>query len=728
MLRQLLWKFALPILAILALATYVAAPYVDRLLTNWFRTDIELRSRALFNSMEYALVSLARDPNPTNLSQYLERQTADERLHAIIVCDSAANLISRSASAPASIDCKPAATLARGQTLNLDGKSFHVARFVAAAGSAAPLNIVLVHDLSFIDRRQVSARDYLIAVVFLISVVVVLIVVGIAWLILKSWIRGLIGDIRRKSFLDELAGAPGSQREVLSQVRTALRELESSQRLEIDYRENWTPEALQHLVKERLESPEMMVVSNREPYVHNRAADGSIEVSYPASGMVTAVEPVIRACAGLWLAHGSGSADRDSVDRDDRLKVPPGDPSYTLQRIWLTEEEEQGYYYGFANEGMWPLCHVAHVRPVFRESDWEAYRLVNQRFADAVVKEARTEDPVVLVQDYHFALLPAMIRAKLPRATILTFWHIPWPNPESFAICPWRQEILAGLLGSSILGFHTQFHCNNFVDTVDRFMEARVDRENFTVTFRGKSTAVRRYPISVDWPPAAEMLAKPAEQCADDVRARNALPPGHRICIGVDRLDYTKGILERFRAVERLLELNPEWIGRFSLIQIAAPTRSSIDEYQSHETQVRALAVRINERFDGGRSLPPPILLKVEHHDAQLVYEYYRGADCCFVSSLHDGMNLVAKEYVAAQDPDDPGVLILSLLAGAALEMKEALLVNPHDLDGVADAIATAAAMPLAERKERWNAMMARLLEYDIHAWRRAYLEALEAA
>lgn len=524
MLRQLLWKFSLPILAILALATYVSAPYVDRLLTNWFRTDVELRSKALFNSMEYALVSLVRDPNITNLSQYLERQTADERLHAIIICDAAGRRISQSASAPASVDCRPASTPTRSQTVSLDGKSFHVARFVAAAGSAAPLSVVLVHDLSFIDRRQVSARDYLIAVVFLISLAVVLIVVGIAWLILKSWIRGLVGDIRRKSFLDELSGTPGSQREVLSQVRTALRELESSQRLEIDYRENWTPEALQHLVKEQLESPEMIVVSNREPYVHNRGADGSIDVSYPASGMVTAVEPVIRACAGLWLAHGSGSADRDTVDKDDRLMVPPRDPSYTLQRVWLTEEEEQGYYYGYANEGMWSLCHLAHVRPIFRDSDWAQYQQVNEKFANAIVRAARTRNPVILIQDFHLALLPKLIRQRLPEATIAVFWHIPWPSAEKFGICPQRNELLGAMIAADIVGFHTRYHCQNFLATVDRYVESNIDHEQQRIRAGGHSCQVASYPISIAWPPTWLGEVAAAAACRAAVCARLNIP------------------------------------------------------------------------------------------------------------------------------------------------------------------------------------------------------------
>ncbi len=290
----------------------------------------------------------------------------------------------------------------------------------------------------------------------------------------------------------------------------------------------------------------------------------------------------MRACSGTWIAHGSGSADRETVDSHDRVGVPPGKNEYLLRRIWLSAEEEQGYYYGFANEGMWPLCHVAHVRPVFRESDWEQYRIVNQRFADAVVAEARSDDPVVLVQDYHFALLPAMVREKLPRATILTFWHIPWPNPESFGICPWRREILEGMLGSTILGFHTQFHCKNFIETVDRFLEARIEHEHSTISFKGDETLIESYPISIEWPSEAERAGwPPIAECRRRLVERLQLPADACIAVGVDRFDYTKGILERLHAVERLLEKRPEWIGRFVLVQVAAPTRSLLEEYRA---------------------------------------------------------------------------------------------------------------------------------------------------
>ncbi|HEX6361651.1 MAG TPA: trehalose-6-phosphate synthase, partial [Albitalea sp.] len=426
-------------------------------------------------------------------------------------------------------------------------------------------------------------------------------------------------------------------------------------------------------------------------------------------------EPVMRACSGTWIAHGGGSADRETVDAHDRVGVPPEHPDYQLRRIWLTAEEEQAYYYGFANEGLWPLCHVAHVRPVFRESDWKAYRAINQRFADAVVAEARSEDPIVLVQDYHFALLPAMVRSRLPNATICTFWHIPWPNPESFGICPWRREILHGLLGSTILGFHTPYHCKNFMETVERYLEARIEHEHSTVSVGGEQTFVESYPISIEWPPPHVTGSwRPAEQCRAAVFERLGLAPGQRLALGVDRFDYTKGILERLHAVERLLEKQPEWIGKLTFVQIAAPTRSSLEEYRAFQERIDRVCRRIDERF--GRPGYKPVILLAQHHEHEALNEFYRAADVCVVTSLHDGMNLVCKEFVAARD-DEQGVLILSRFAGAARELTEALLVNPYHVEECADALQHALSMPRPEQRERMASLRMTVREFNVYRW-----------
>jgi trehalose-6-phosphate synthase len=455
-------------------------------------------------------------------------------------------------------------------------------------------------------------------------------------------------------------------------------------------------------------------VSNREPYIHNRGPDGRPVVQVPASGMVTALEPIIRACSGVWVAHGSGSADREVVDLHDRVSVPPSDPAYTLRRVWLTEEEENGFYFGFSNEGLWPLCHLAYVRPSFREADWRQYQAVNRKFADVVLKEARTDQPVVFIQDYHFALLPAMVRKRIPGATVVVFWHIPWPNAETFGVCPWKEELLRGMLHADILGFHTRYHCQNFLETIDRYMECQIDREHMTVTVQGHVCQIAPYPISIEWPPRWLEQLPSVEECARAVRQRFGLEEGVRIGVGVERWDFTKGIVERFLAIEQLLESDPSWRGRMSLLQIAAPTRSKLPAYQALQHDTESAAARINERF--GTERWKPIVLIGQHQEPLQVFELYRAADFCLVNSLHDGMNLVAKEFVAARDDDD-GVLILSTFAGASRELIEALLVNPYDIAETSAAVRHALEMDRGERRERMRLMRRTVKENNVYRW-----------
>lgn len=476
----------------------------------------------------------------------------------------------------------------------------------------------------------------------------------------------------------------------------------------------WSPKTLSRLLAEELPGVEIIVVSNREPYIHNRADDGTIALQLPASGLVSALEPVMRSCGGTWIAQGSGSADRDTVDEHDRLSVPPANPEYTLRRVWLSEEEIDGHYYGFSNEGLWPLCHTAFVRPLFRADDWEAYRAVNQKFADVVVAEAGREDPIILVQDYHFALLPRMIRNALPKATIITFWHIPWPNGETFGICPWREEIIDGLLGSTVLGFHTRQHCNNFIDSTDRFMESRIDREHGSVTLRGRETLIRPYPISIEWPPAALATQGTIASCRRAVRARLGLADDMRIAVGIERFDYTKGILDRMAAVHDLLTQHPEWKERVVFVQAAAPSRTKLGAYEKLQSDAIRLADAINAAH--GTADWKPIHLVIRHHDQREVYELFRAADVCVVSSLHDGMNLVAKEFVASRD-DERGVLVLSSFAGAARELSEALIVNPYDTRAMADVFAAALRMPETEQRDRLRLMRDVVRQRNVYRW-----------
>ena len=712
-------RFVLPLMLVLASIAYAVAPLVDRLTLGWFVRDLDIRATLISNTIQEPLQEQLAAGKRAKIAEFFNRMSLDERIYAVGYCASPTDKALASRSLPAEIRC---AQLERWEgpgdhLLQSDKGPLHVAVKPMASEAAPAGRLVLVHDMSFVTRRSEETKRYVFYLFMGLAAVVSLLTVIIAQLSWRGWMAGMRSLLRGEGLLRQpMAGGQTQLREfrpIARDLQRLVRELEAETRTRDESQVTWTPESLRAILHGELRGEDVIVVSNREPYIHQRRGD-RIEVQRPASGLVTALEPIMRACSGIWIAHGSGSADREVVDKHDRVSVPPERPAYQIRRVWLSAEEEAGYYYGFANEGLWPLCHIAHVRPTFRSGDWTQYVAVNRKFAKAVASEAKTKAPIVLVQDYHFALLPKMIRDELPDATIITFWHIPWPNPESFAICPWRDEVVAGLLGSSILGFHTQFHCNNFVDTVDRFLEARVDRESFTVSFGGKLTAVRRYPISIAWPPEPETVQKTVPDCRSAIRQMNDLPPEHRLGVGIDRLDYTKGIMERFRAIERLLELNPEWIGRFTFVQVAAPTRAGIDEYQHHEAQVRAMAARINGRFE--RRGPPPIVLKVEHHEVREVYEYFRAADVCFVSSLHDGMNLVAKEFVAARD-DERGVLILSQFTGAARELPEALIVNPYDADQCAAALHLALTMPADEQRDRMRLMRGLVAEYNVFRW-----------
>lgn len=716
-------RFVLPLILVLAAFAYAIVPLVDQLTLRWFVRDMDIRSTLIANTIGESLLDQLSAGSKVKTANFFVRITQDERLYAIGYCATPESSPLASKLLPADIRCDNLARFENSGDHILKSTSgpLHVAvEALESAGQEAG-KLVLVHDMSFVERRSEETRRYVFFFFAGLAIVVSLITVLIAQLSWRGWVQGMRALLHGedpfrqpipRSTLQPLPDSPEFQ-PIARDLRRLIRSLEDEARSRDESQTTWTAESLRAILQGELRGEDVIIVSNREPYIHQKKGD-MIDLQRPASGLVTAMEPIMRACSGTWIAHGSGSADREVVDRHDRVQVPPDKPTYQIRRVWLSAEEEAGYYFGFANEGLWPLCHIAHVRPIFRSSDWTHYEAVNRKFARAVVDEAKTAAPIVLVQDYHFALLPRMIRELLPEATVITFWHIPWPNPESFSICPWREQIVTGMLGSSILGFHTQSHCNNFVDTVDRLLEARVDRESFRVSLAGHTTAVRRYPISIDWPPAADMLAKPVDECRDEIRRDNGLPGEHAVGIGVDRLDYTKGIIERFRAIECLLDLKPEWIGRFSFIQIAAPTRSSIEEYQSHEAQVRALAQRINDRFS--RAGPPPIVLRIEHHEARQVYEYYRAAELCFVSSLHDGMNLVAKEFVASRD-DERGVLILSQFTGAARELPEALIVNPYDADQCAAALHLALTMSANEQRDRMRLMRNLVAEFNVYRW-----------
>jgi len=588
--------------------------------------------------------------------------------------------------------------------------------------------LVLIYDTSYIDSRVLrTLRDALLTALLETILITALALVLVRWTFLDplrrtaTWLKHL-----RTGSTQATHALPSGELfdEINAEVKHLARDLgvaraaaEEEARLRDSNATQWTAERLRVSLRSKLHDKPLFVVANREPYIHMQGAkDKEIETIVPASGVVTAIEPVLIACDGTWIAHGSGTADRLTVDEHDHLRVPPNHPSYTLRRVWLSDEEEKGYYQGFANEGLWPLCHIAHTRPTFRPEDWAYYQTANRKFADAVLQEMDgTESPILLAQDYHFALLPRMVKEARPDARIAIFWHIPWPNPEVFGICPWQRELVDGLLGADLIGFHTQTHCNNFLETVDRALEALTEWDRFAVNRRGHVTLVRPYPISVAFPESsAEQRAwkSPGEERAalfQELGVEASL-----LGIGVDRVDYTKGILERFRGIERFLEIYPEYQGRFTFVQIGAPSRTDIQRYRQFLDEVSAEAERINARFQNGRW--KPILLLRKHHSHQEIARYFRAASVCLVTSLHDGMNLVAKEFIASRE-DERGVLILSTFAGAALELTDALQVNPYDVQQLAAAIHRSLEMPEEEQAARMRHLRKTVREHNVFRW-----------
>ena len=706
--RFLLVLFAA--LALLAVAGYFVLAHTTR---DWFEADLALRSRLAVSSAEQSLEN-NWDTDRARLTDTLAGITRDERIMGAAACSTRGDLLAATDSYPAEFSCRSVLERMRSEsrrdaaswsmTPELPSGRVHLS--VTFIGDAAQPRgaIVLVHDLSYLSRREATTRRILIIAFFVLSLgasFVTLIAARLAW-------RGWTLELRRA-----LTGSPTTEFQPLVRDVRSLAERLANEREHEARGGRWSAERLRATLTQVLQGERVVILANREPYIHEKGADG-IKVLHPASGLVTALEPVARACSGVWVAHGSGSADRETVDEHDRVRVPPGEESYSVRRVWLTEGEENGYYYGFANEGLWPLCHVAHTRPLFRAEDYEHYVNVNRKFAEAVCEEVDSDDPIVLVQDYHFALAPKMIRERLPRATIITFWHIPWPNAERIGICPWRDELISGLLGSSIVGFHTQQHCNNFIDSVDAFMESRIDRESTAVIQGLRRTLVRPYPISIEWPVHWLDQVPSVAEAHVQVRQELGLASDALLGVGIDRLDYTKGIEERLAAVDQLLARHAEFRGKFTFIQLAAPSRTKITRYRELNYRVEAIAAEINARWSTGTYRP--IVLLRSHHEPATVFRYYRAAELCYVSSLHDGMNLVAKEFVAARD-DERGVLILSQFTGAARELTEALIVNPYDLRQASDAMAAALRMPADEQRERMRSMRRLVSEFNVYRW-----------
>src|SRR5271157_403074 len=707
--------------------------YQVLVLKRGLRRDLQHRAEVLAESLARNVERDLEHETQQTLLRTVQHFANREHLTGLAVYDAQGQPIAVTASLEPLMATAPAVVLQAIKAdhgtdafLRMGGAAVHIYAVPLHRGEDLIGSLAIVHDAEYIRAESVRIwrETFLSALahVFLIVLITLLIVRwSIAGPIARTahWIKALrtgraasarirVPDLE---LFRPLAREVATLAESFNTARSAA---QMEARLRDTGESTWTADRLAVHVHDRLEDGRLFVVSNREPYTHTRRGK-SIEVKVPPSGVVTAIEPVLRACDGTWVAHGSGDADMEAVDRHDRLRVPPDDPHYTLRRIWLTKEEEAGYYYGFANEGLWPLCHIAHTRPLFRASDWKHYQDVNRKFADALLEEMEDiSRPVVLVQDYHFALLPRMIKQSRPDARVAIFWHIPWPNPEAFRICPWQGDLVDGLLGADLVGVHIQSHCTNFLQTVDRIVESRINWEHFSVQRLDHHTTVRPFPISVEFcdDPAESPSESAYEERATLLKALGV--EAAYMGVGVDRIDYTKGILERFLALEHFLEKYPRYREAFTFVQIGAPSRTHIKRYHDLQAEVEAEADRINWKFQTEQW--KPIVLLNRQHSHEEIEPYYRAADLCLVTSLHDGMNLVAKEFVATRR-DELGVLILSCFTGAARELQDALQVNPYDIDQTAEAIRAALEMPPEEKRLRMQRMRKLVREHNVYRW-----------
>jgi trehalose 6-phosphate synthase len=469
----------------------------------------------------------------------------------------------------------------------------------------------------------------------------------------------------------------------------------------------------------------LVVVSNREPYLHSQEEDGRLVVRAATGGVAVALDALMRERGGIWIAHGAGSADREVVDATDKVRVPPESPSYVLRRLWLEEPTFSAYYGGFANEGLWPLCHAVDVRPTFRSDDWAAYQDVNARFAEAIHAELGASGAPVFIQDYHLALVAPALRALRPDARSAIFWHIPWPGSDRLRICPWSRELVAGLLANDLIAFQLERDRRNFLMAAEEELDAEVELESSRVRFGGRFSTVVAVPIGVDFDRTQRLAADPA-LLQEQQRLRQLLGLRAEIIgLGVDRLDYTKGIPERLDALDKLMTERPELRGRLTFVQIGVPSRSDLASYTAIEREISRRVAALNARHASPDGAPV-----VSYHTTPLgafsLVALYRLARFCVVSSLHDGMNLVAKEFVAARD-DERGTLVLSALAGAAQELDDALIINPYDIDAFAAALAEAIEMPDAEQVRRMRAMRKVVAGRNVFNWASDILEGLES-
>jgi len=723
--------FILPIVIIVSIGFTVFGVFQVRFEEEKMLDDLKRKAKAVAESMELAVKYVLSNNDLRSAKSLVERFQARERLQGCAVYDNQGNIVAiterfeewKEKDKPYVKEILENKT-PRGELEAFKQYSVYSYVLPVVDDDNKLLGLVeVIYDTSYVFAmlaelwRRISIT--LIIMVIAIGLIALLIQRQIFILPVKrltQWFhyfqKGEIDSqhpIKEKGELGKLAS---EVEQVALSLRIARRTLSDEASARLEKEEIWTEAKLKNLVQAKLGENAFFVVSNREPYMHViDEPSAKANCIRPASGVVTAIHPILCACGGMWIAHGSGNADRKFVNSKDKLGVPPEDNRYILKRVWLTKEEEEGYYYGFSNEGLWPLCHNTHTRPVFRESDWQMYKRVNLKFAESVIAELPAKSPFIFIQDYHFTLLAKLIKERRPDATIALFWHIPWPTPESFSICPYQREILDGMLGCDLIGFHVQNHCNNFLDTANRLLESRVDTEKFSVVRANKETFIRAFPISVDvnGPGLKIEPGREIERLKKELELE-----GKIVGVGVERIDYTKGIIERISAIDRFLEKYPDYKKKFVFIQLAAPSRTHIKRYHDLMGEIDELVEKTNWKHGDG-AWKPVIYLK-RHFSADEIGPYYQLADFCIVSSLHDGMNLVAKEYIAAKK-DLSGALILSQFTGASRELNEAILINPYSIEEFADSIKLAMDMPPEEKKRRMDSLRRVISENNIYRW-----------
>ncbi|HOW43320.1 MAG TPA: trehalose-6-phosphate synthase [Candidatus Omnitrophota bacterium] len=725
--------FILPILIIVAAAFTVFGIIQVRFEEEKLIDDVQRKAKSIAESMELSVKHVLENNDLKNANYLVEKFQTRERLQGCVIYDKEGNVF---AITRRFLDWKEKQKTYLREVIQTKEPRGGIEQFKEYTVYSYVLPVVeedttliglveVIHDTSYVFsrlaelwRRISSTLIILVVLIVLISIFLHKQIFVLPVLRLTEWFKHFQkGEtdaqhpIKEKGELGKLAS---EVEQVALSLRVARKTMSEEASLRLQKDELWTEVKLRDLIHAKLGDNALFVISNREPYMHVMdEAKGTVSCIRPASGVVTAIHPILCACGGTWIAHGSGNADKKFVNSKDKLGVPPEDNRYILKRVWLSKQEEDGYYYGFSNEGLWPLCHNTHTRPIFREEDWLMYKKVNRKFADSVLEELPARSPFIFIQDYHFTLLGKMIKEKRPDAKIALFWHIPWPTPEAFQICPYQKEILEGILGCDLIGFHVQNHCNNFLDTANRLLESRVDTEKFSIVRFGIESFVRAFPISINGHMDHGAVNHDTQSQMEKLRQEFNLQ-GMIVGLGVDRIDYTKGIVERILAIDRFLEKYPHYRKRFVFVQLAAPSRTHIKRYHDLIAEIDELVEKVNWKYLDGNW--KPILYLKRYFSADEIAPFYALADLCIVSSLHDGMNLVAKEYVT-EKRDLQGSLILSQFTGAARELTDAVLINPYSIEDFADSIRQAVEMPSAEKKKRMENMRRTVSENNVFRW-----------